>query len=183
MLISGVSFHHRSLLQSHDSNVLSLFRMQNSQNFPGLCACTPLGRAYSNPLPSPPFLRLPSCTTVFLLATLIGKLTPPKNCWIRHWLYPLLSSLASIISLTELNKSYSYWITLKNWFLSFWIIFKLYFYKKLHLLPPTHLLKGVYINKQLRDIMNLHQCTKNYDHIFGCRVMARANTNKKIGLV
>ena len=28
--------------------------------------------------------RLPNCTTVFLLATLVEKRAPPKNCWIRH---------------------------------------------------------------------------------------------------
>ena len=47
VLISGISFRHRLLSQSHESDVLSLFRMQNSQNFQGLCPWTPLGRAYS----------------------------------------------------------------------------------------------------------------------------------------
>ena len=36
-----------------------------------------------NGLPHSP--RLPGCTTVFLLPTLVKKLTPPKNCWIWHW--------------------------------------------------------------------------------------------------
>ena len=54
------------------------FRMQNSQNFPGLCLWIPLERAYS----APP--RLPSCTMVFLLAMHVKKLAPPKNCWIWH---------------------------------------------------------------------------------------------------
>ena len=49
VLISGMSFRQRSLSQSHESDVLSLFRMQNSQNFSGLCPWTPLGRAYSAP--------------------------------------------------------------------------------------------------------------------------------------
>ena len=49
VLISGVSFHHCSLLLSHETDVLSLFRMQNSQNFLGLCPWTPLGRACSAP--------------------------------------------------------------------------------------------------------------------------------------
>ena len=55
-----------------------LFRTQNIQQFPRFHPWTPLGRAYSCP-------RLPSCTAVFLLATLVEKLAPPKNCWIRHW--------------------------------------------------------------------------------------------------
>ena len=50
-----------------------LFRMQNNQNFLGIRppSLIPPGRAYSTP-------RLPSCTTVFLLATLIEKVAPPK---------------------------------------------------------------------------------------------------------
>ena len=40
VLISGISFRHRSLSQSHESDVLSLFRMQNTQDFPGLCPWT-----------------------------------------------------------------------------------------------------------------------------------------------
>ena len=46
-----------------------LFRMQNSQNFLGFCSWTPI----------------PSCTTVFLLATLVEKPAPKKHCWIWHW--------------------------------------------------------------------------------------------------
>ena len=49
-----------------------LLRMQNSQNFPGLCSWTPLGRACSAPS------RLLSCTTVFL-ATLVEKPVPPQK--------------------------------------------------------------------------------------------------------
>ena len=49
VLISGLNFCHHSFWQSHESNVLSLFRMQNSQNFQGLCPWTPVGRAYSAP--------------------------------------------------------------------------------------------------------------------------------------
>ena len=59
-----------------------LFRMQNSHNFLELCPRNPLGGASSTPPPP----RLPSCTTVFLLATLVKKPAPPKNCWIQHWL-------------------------------------------------------------------------------------------------
>ena len=55
-----------------------LFRMQNSQHFLGLRFEAPLGRAYSDP-------RLPSCTTVFLLATLVKKPVHPKHYWIRHY--------------------------------------------------------------------------------------------------
>ena len=49
VLLSGVSIRYRSLSPSHKSDVLSLFRMQNSQNFLELCTWTPLGRAYSAP--------------------------------------------------------------------------------------------------------------------------------------
>ena len=49
------------------------FRMQNSQNFPGLCPWIPLERAYS----APP--RLPSYAMVFLLAMHVKKLAPPKK--------------------------------------------------------------------------------------------------------
>ena len=55
-----------------------LFRMQNSKNFWGFA----LGPHWGW-LTVPP--RLPSCTTVFLLATLMEKPGPPKNWWIRHW--------------------------------------------------------------------------------------------------
>ena len=59
-----------------------LFRIQNSDNFLELRPWTPLGRAFSTtPCPCP---RIPSCTTVFLLARLVEKLSPPKNYWIRH---------------------------------------------------------------------------------------------------
>ena len=47
VLIPGISFHHCSLSQSHESDVLSLFTMQNSQHFLGFCPWTRLGRAYS----------------------------------------------------------------------------------------------------------------------------------------
>ena len=77
MLISGVSFHHRLLSPSHESDVLSLFRMQNSQNFWGFVPGPHWGG-----LTVPP--RLYSCTTVFLLTKLVKKLAPPKNCWIQH---------------------------------------------------------------------------------------------------
>ena len=50
-----------------------LFRMQNNQNFPGLCPLTPLGRAYSTP-------RLPSCTRVFSLLCSSKNWHPPKKC-------------------------------------------------------------------------------------------------------
>ena len=50
-----------------------LFKTQNSQKFPGFCPWTLLGRAYS----ADP--RLPSCTTVFLLAMLVEKPAPPKK--------------------------------------------------------------------------------------------------------
>ena len=49
-----------------------LLRMQNSQNFPGICYWTPLRRACSAPS------RLLSCTMVFL-ATLVKKPVPPKK--------------------------------------------------------------------------------------------------------
>ena len=79
-LISGVSFRHCSLSQSHESDVSSLFRMQNSQKFLGLCPWTPLGRAYRTP-------KTTQLHNVFLFATLIEKPAPPKNWWIQHCVY------------------------------------------------------------------------------------------------
>ena len=57
-----------------------LFGMQNSQNLPELHPWTPPGEDLQCTS------RLPSCTTVFILATLVKKPAPPKNCWIRHCL-------------------------------------------------------------------------------------------------
>ena len=77
-LISGVHFRHCSLLQRHESNVLSYSECKIAK----LLWLTPLdwGR-----LTAPPSSRLPSYTTVFLLATFVEKLAPQKNCWIQHW--------------------------------------------------------------------------------------------------
>ena len=55
-----------------------LFRMQNSQKFPGFCPWTPLGRAYSAASDSPAAQRL------FSLLHSLKKLAPPKNCWKCH---------------------------------------------------------------------------------------------------
>ena len=63
---------------SHESNVLSYSECKIAKIFWGF-ALGPHWRW----LTVPP--RLPSCTTVFLLATLMEKLGPPKNWWIRHW--------------------------------------------------------------------------------------------------
>ena len=49
------------------------FRMQNNQQFPGLCPWTPLRRAYSPPP------RLTNYTTVFLLTMLAEKPAPSKK--------------------------------------------------------------------------------------------------------
>ena len=50
VLISGVSFYHRSLPQSHESDVLSLFSMQNSQKFPGFfSSLDPTGEGLQHP--------------------------------------------------------------------------------------------------------------------------------------
>ena len=54
-----LTFH--TLVPQHvepQEGCFELLRIQNRQNFPGLCPWTPLGRAYSAPS------RLPSCTTV-----------------------------------------------------------------------------------------------------------------------
>ena len=62
-----LTFH--TLVPQHvepQEGCFELLRIQNRQNFPGLCPWTPLGRAYSTPS------RLPSCTTV------AGYGSPPK---------------------------------------------------------------------------------------------------------
>ena len=55
-----------------------LFRMQNSQKISRVLPLDSTGEG----LQWCP--RLPGCTMVFLLATLVKKLAPPKNCWIWH---------------------------------------------------------------------------------------------------
>ena len=55
-----------------------LFRMQNSQHFPGFHPWTPLGKAYSAP-------QTHQLHNIFLLTILAEKSAPPKNCWIQHW--------------------------------------------------------------------------------------------------
>ena len=62
-----LTFH--TLVPQHvepQEGCFELLRIQNRQNFPGLCPWTPLGRAYSAPS------RLSSCTTV------AGYGSPPK---------------------------------------------------------------------------------------------------------
>ena len=71
--------HKSHNVQSHESDVLSYSECKLVKLFWGFAPGSPLGRAYSAPS-----LKLPSCTTVFLLATL--------KKWIRHWLYFLKSS-------------------------------------------------------------------------------------------
>ena len=80
VLISGVSFHHCSLLQSHKSNVLS---------YPE-CKIANISRGFApechwRGVTVPP--RLMNCTMVFLLATLAEKPAAPKNCWMWCCLY------------------------------------------------------------------------------------------------
>ena len=42
------------LVPEPQEQCFEIFRMQNSQKFPGLCTWTPLGRAYNTPSPPPP---------------------------------------------------------------------------------------------------------------------------------
>ena len=67
------------LVPEPQEQCFEIFRMQNSQKFPGLCTWTPLGRAYNTP--SPPSPRLPPI--------LVKKPEPPKNCWIWHCIYKI----------------------------------------------------------------------------------------------
>lgn len=41
------------LVPEPQEQCFEIFRMQNSQKFPGLCTWTPLGRAYNTPSPRP----------------------------------------------------------------------------------------------------------------------------------
>ena len=81
VLISGLSFRHRSLSQSHKSDVLSYSECKIVTIFWSFAPGTHWEGLPAPPSPPP---RLPSCTTVFLLATLVKKPAPPKNCWIQH---------------------------------------------------------------------------------------------------
>ena len=77
VLISGVSFRQHSLLQSQESYVLSYSECKIAKNFQGFTPRPHWGGLQCHP-------RLPSCTTVFLLAKVVEKPAPPKNCWIWH---------------------------------------------------------------------------------------------------
>ena len=55
-----------------------LFRTQNSQKNSRVSPLDPTGEGLQH---RP---RLPGCTSVFLLATLVEKPATPKNCWVRH---------------------------------------------------------------------------------------------------
>ena len=85
-LISGVSFRHHSLSQSHESKVLNYSEYKIAKIFHGFTSGSHRGRLTT----PPPWL--PSCKTFFLLATFIEKLAPIKNCWIQHWSSPILTS-------------------------------------------------------------------------------------------
>ena len=74
VLISGVSFRKRSLSQSQKSDVLSYSEPKIAKNFQGFATGEGLERRP----------RLPGCTMVFPVTTLVEKPAPPKNCWIRH---------------------------------------------------------------------------------------------------
>ena len=71
--ISGVSFHHCSLLQNHKSDVFSYSESKIVKVFQGFAPGPHWGG-----LTGPP--RLPSCTTVFLLVMLFEKPAGPQNC-------------------------------------------------------------------------------------------------------
>ena len=61
-------------VQSHESNVLSHSECNIAISF-GSFAPRTHWREFTSPS------RLPRCTAVFLLATLVKKLAPPRNCY------------------------------------------------------------------------------------------------------
>ena len=67
-----------------------LFRTENRQKFSRFSPLDPTEEGLER-LP-----RLPSCSTVFLLATLLEKPAPPKNCWIRHCIQNIYFYVPSI---------------------------------------------------------------------------------------
>ena len=71
VLISGVSFHHRSLSQSHKSNVLSYSECKIANIFQGFTPERHWGR-----LTVPP--RLTNCTTFFSSLSLLKNRHPQK---------------------------------------------------------------------------------------------------------
>ena len=76
VLISGVSFHQRSLLQSQESAVLSYSECAIATNFQGF----PPGHHWTTAPPHIPWLDNGFSPCYARRKT--G--TPPKNCWIRH---------------------------------------------------------------------------------------------------
>ena len=78
VLISGVSFCQHSLLQSQESDVLSYSECKIAKNFQVFAPGPYWGGLRV-------WRRLPGCTMVFLLITLVEKpAPPPKYCWIWH---------------------------------------------------------------------------------------------------
>ena len=68
VLVSGTSFHHCSLSQSYESDVLSYSECEIAKIFQGFAPGPHWGGITPPPPPPPPPLDLPSCATVFLLA-------------------------------------------------------------------------------------------------------------------
>ena len=100
VLISGVNFCQCSLSQSQESNVLSYSECKITKNFHGFTPAPHWGGLT--------VLLTSSCTMVFLLVTLVEKLTPPKSCWIYGtgdidnfllliWFFSWLSSIISFL--------------------------------------------------------------------------------------
>ena len=93
VLISGVSVSHRSLSQSHESDVLSYSECKIAKNFPGLRPWTPLGKAYSAPQTlqlhngfSPCYARRKTGTPQKLLDTalIMSQSDVKLNCRIKY---------------------------------------------------------------------------------------------------
>ena len=72
VLLSGASFRHRSLSQSHESDVFSNSECKIAKNFRAFAAGPPVSLDAQRF--SPCYAR--------------RKTSTPKNCWIRHWMYP-----------------------------------------------------------------------------------------------
>ena len=81
VLISGVSFRHRSFSQSHESNVLSYSECKIAEIFQGFA---PGPHWVATPLGSPTAQRFFSLR--------LSKNSPQKYCWIRHWIYIFLKT-------------------------------------------------------------------------------------------
>ena len=98
VLISGVSFRHHSLSQSHESEVLSYSGFKIAKIFQGF-APRPHWRRLTAPPP-----RLPQLHNGFSPHYARRKTGTPKNCW--HWSGPILTSNWT----AELNTYSTLWL-------------------------------------------------------------------------